>query len=74
MRAPQIGDDRPGRAVCTWLLAVSASFAQYPALPAFQQTAKSPNCKDGKVVLEERRIRAYTYFGADENVIRKTLR
>jgi dienelactone hydrolase len=55
------------------LLAVSASFAQAPPLPALQATAKSPNFKDGKVVLEERRIRAYTYLGADENIIRQTL-
>jgi dienelactone hydrolase len=55
------------------LLAVSASFAQAPSLPAFQETAKSPNFKDGKVLLEERRIRAYTYLGADENIIRQTL-
>jgi dienelactone hydrolase len=56
------------------LLAVSASFAQAPPLPAFQPTAKSPNFKNGKVVLEERRIRAYTYLGGDENIIRQTLR
>ena len=55
------------------LLAVSASFAQAPALPAFQATDKSPNFKDGKVLLEERRIRAYTYLGGDENIIRQTL-
>jgi dienelactone hydrolase len=55
------------------LLAVPASFAQAPSLPAFQETAKSPNFKDGKVLLEERRIRAYTYLGADENIIRQTL-
>jgi dienelactone hydrolase len=55
------------------LLAVSASFAQTPSLPAFQATATSPNFKDGKVVLEERRIRAYAYLGADENIIRQTL-
>ena len=55
------------------LLAVSASFAQAPSLPAFQATATSPNFKDGKVVLEERRIRAYGYLGADENIIRQTL-
>jgi dienelactone hydrolase len=55
------------------LLAVSAGFAQAPSLPAFQETAKSPNFKDGKVLLEERRIRAYTYLGADENIIRQTL-
>ena len=55
------------------LLAVSASFAQAPPLPAFQATAKSPNFKDGKVLLEERRIRAYTYLGGDENIIRQTL-
>ncbi len=54
-------------------LAVSASFAQAPALPAEQATAKSPNFKDGKVVLEERRIRAYTYLGGDENIIRQTV-
>jgi dienelactone hydrolase len=52
------------------LLAASASFAQYPALPAVQATAKSPNFKDGKVVLEERRIRAYAYLGGNENIIR----
>ena len=55
------------------LLAVSASFAQAPSLPAFQETAKSPNFKDGKVLLEERRIRAYTYLGGNENIIRQTL-
>ena len=55
------------------LLAVSASFAQYPALPAVQATATSPNFKDGKVVLEERRIRAYAYLGGDENIIRQTV-
>ncbi len=55
------------------LLAVSASFAQAPALPAFQATDKSPNFKDGKVLLEERRIRAYSYLGGDENIIRQTL-
>jgi dienelactone hydrolase len=55
------------------LLAVPASFAQAPALPAFQTTDKSPNFKDGKVLLEERRIRAYTYLGGDENIIRQTL-
>ncbi len=55
------------------LLPVSASFAQYPPLPQFQETSKSPNFKDGKVVLEERRIRAYAYLGADENIIRQTV-
>jgi len=55
------------------LLAVPAGFAQAPALPAFQVTDKSPNFKDGKVLLEERRIRAYTYLGGDENIIRQTL-
>jgi dienelactone hydrolase len=55
------------------LLAVSASFAQAPALPAFQATDKSPNFKDGKVLLEERRIRAYSYLGGNENIIRQTL-
>ena len=55
------------------LLAVSAGFAQAPALPAFQATDKSPNFKDGKVLLEERRIRAYTYLGGDENILRQTL-
>ena len=54
-------------------LAVSAGFAQAPALPAIQATAKSPNFKDGKVVLEERRIRAYTYLGGDEHIIRQTV-
>jgi len=55
------------------LLAVSASFAQATALPAVQATDKSPNFKDGKVVLEERRIRAYTYLGGNENTIRQAL-
>jgi dienelactone hydrolase len=55
------------------LVAVPAGFAQAPALPAFQATDKSPNFKDGKVLLEERRIRAYTYLGGDENIIRQTL-
>jgi dienelactone hydrolase len=55
------------------LFAVSSSFAQAPALPAVQATAKSPNFKDGKVLLEERRIRAYTYLGGDENIIRQTV-
>ena len=47
------------------LLAVSASFAQ-----ASQNTG---NVKDGHAVLEERRIRAYTYLGGDENIIRQTV-
>jgi len=55
------------------VLSVSPSFAQAPALPAVQETAKSPNFKDGKVLLEERRIRAYTYLGGDENIIRQTV-
>ena len=55
------------------LLAVPASFAQAPALPAVQATAKSPNFKDGKVLLEERRIRAYTYLGGDEHILRQTV-
>ena len=55
------------------LLAASISFAQAPVLPAFQATDKSPNFKDGKVLLEERRIRAYSYLGGDENTIRQTL-
>ena len=55
------------------LFAVSASFAQAPALPAMQATAKSPNFKDGKVLLEERRIRAYAYLGGNENIIRQTV-
>ncbi len=55
------------------LLAVSAGFAQGPALPAVQATAKSPNFKDGKVLLEERRIRAYSYLGGNENIIRQTV-
>jgi hypothetical protein len=55
------------------LLAVSASFAQAPALPAVQATSKSPNFKDGKVALEERRIRAYAYLGGDEHIIRQTV-
>jgi dienelactone hydrolase len=55
------------------LLAISAGFAQAPALPAVQATAKSPNFKDGKVVLEERRIRAYAYLGGDEHIIRQTV-
>jgi hypothetical protein len=55
------------------LLAISAGFAQAPALPAVQATAKSPNFKDGKVVLEERRIRAYAYLGGNEHIIRQTV-
>jgi len=55
------------------LLAISAGFAQAPALPPVQATAKSPNFKDGKVVLEERRIRAYAYLGGDEHIIRQTV-
>lgn len=58
------------------LLVVSSGFAQakYPALPQFLATDKSPNFKNGKVVLGERRIRAYTYLGANEDIIRQTLR
>jgi len=41
------------------LLAVSASFAQ--------------NVQDGRAVFAERRIRAYKYLGADEDIIRMTL-
>jgi dienelactone hydrolase len=55
------------------LLAASASLAQAPPLPAFQETSKSPNFVNGKVLLEERRIRAYTYLGGDENIIRQTV-
>ena len=63
------------------LLAVSTSFAQTAAqapsqpqaLPAVLMTANSPNFRDGKVALEERRIRAYTYLGGDENIIRQTV-
>jgi dienelactone hydrolase len=57
------------------LLAVSAGFAQAqaPALPQYLATDKSPNFKDGKVDLPERRIRAYTYLGANEDIIRQTL-
>ena len=55
------------------LLVIPAAFAQAPALPAFQATAKSPNFKNGKAVLEERRIRAYSYLGGDENIIRQTV-
>ncbi len=55
------------------LLVVPAGFAQAPPLPEFQETAKSPNFKDGKVELAERRIRAYSYLGGDENIIRQTV-
>src|ERR1700722_201361 len=55
------------------VLVASPSLAQAPPLPAVQQTAKSPNFKDGKVLLEERRIRAYTYLGGNENIIRQTV-
>ena len=48
------------------LLAVSASFAQ--------PSQNTQNVKDGHGVLEERRIRAYTYLGGDEHVIRQTVR
>ncbi len=47
------------------LLAASPSFAQ-----ASQNTG---NVKDGHAVLEERRVRAYTGMGGDENVIRQTV-
>ncbi len=46
-------------AVLVSLLAVASSFAQ--------------NIKDGHGVLEERRVRAYTYMGGDENIIRQTV-
>jgi dienelactone hydrolase len=52
---------------------VPATFGQAPALPAVQETSKSPNFKDGGVLLEERRIRAYTYLGGNENTIRQTI-
>ena len=48
------------------LLAVSASFAQ-----TSQDTG---NIEDGHAVLPERRIRAYTYLGGDEHVIRQTVK
>jgi len=41
------------------LMAVSTSYAQ--------------NVQDGRAVLPERRIRAYKYLGADEDIIRQTL-
>jgi dienelactone hydrolase len=47
------------------LMAVSSSFAQ--------PSQNTQNIKDGHGVLEERRIRAYTYLGGDENVIRQTV-
>lgn len=55
------------------LLVPSGSFAQAAALPTVQTTADSPNFKDGKVVLEERRIRAYKVLGADEDIMRQTV-
>ena len=55
------------------LMVVSTSFAQAPPLPAVLASDKSPNFKAGKVSLEERRIRAYTYLGGNENIIRQTL-
>jgi len=55
------------------LLAAPASFAQAPALPAVQATDKSPNFQNGRVLLEERRIRAYSYLGGNENIIRQTV-
>ena len=41
------------------LLAVSTSYAQ--------------NIQDGRGVLPERRVRAYKYLGADEDIIRQTV-
>ncbi|MEW5983790.1 MAG: alpha/beta fold hydrolase [Acidobacteriota bacterium] len=47
------------------LLAVSTSFAQ--------PSQNTGNIVDGHGVLPERRIRAYTYLGGDEHVIRQTV-
>jgi dienelactone hydrolase len=48
------------------LLAASASFAQ--------PSQNTGNIKDGHAVLQERRIRAYTYLGGSEDVIRQTVK
>jgi dienelactone hydrolase len=48
------------------LLAVSASYAQ--------PSTNTSNVKDGKGVLEERRVRAYKEMGGDENIIRQTVK
>src|ERR1035437_4124207 len=60
--------------------ALCGSVAIYLAVPLFSMLAASPsfaqnttNVKDGHAVLEERRIRAYTYLGGDENIIRQTV-
>lgn len=63
--------------------ALCGSVAICLAVPLFSLLAASPssaqnsqntqNVKDGHAVLEERRIRAYTYLGGDENIIRQTV-
>jgi len=47
------------------LLAASISLAQ--------TSQNTTNVKDGKALLEERRIRAFIYRGADEDVVRQTI-
>ncbi len=57
--------------------ALCGSVAICLAVPLFSLLAVSPSfaqdIKDGHAVLEERRIRAYTYLGGDENIIRQTV-
>ena len=49
-------------------------FSMLAASPGFAQTSQNTtNVKDGHAVLEERRIRAFTYRGADEDIVRQTL-
>src|SRR5260370_9756203 len=54
-------------------MAVGRGVGEARSGPGARPRAASPKFKDGKVVLEERRIRAYGYLGADENIIRQTL-
>ena len=49
-------------------------FSMLAASPGFAQTSQNTtNVKDGHAVLEERRIRAFTYRGADEDIVRQTI-
>jgi dienelactone hydrolase len=64
---------RVARALCG-SVAISLAVPLFSLLAASTSVAQNTtNVKDGHAVLEERRIRAYTYLGGDEHIIRQTV-
>lgn len=63
------------RKTLTWALGKSAATCLAVSLISFLavSTGFAQNIKDGRGVLEERRVRAYKYLGADEDIIRQTV-